>query len=242
MKPSLHDFLVQVVPPPVAARHVEYSLIVSADDDPSPGPDRALLELALDAARLAFTTTVDELRDRTDTTPFLPGVWPGEHYRLLASLTLLLKPRLVLEIGTGGGLAALTIARRLPEGGRVVTFDVRHWSEIPHTSLRPTDLQDGTIEFRLDDLSSDDGFDRHRNLVANADLIVLDAAKDGVGEPAMIRHLESVTFVRPPIVLLDDIRLWNMVNVWRTITRPKLDITSFGHWSGTGIVRWEGTR
>jgi hypothetical protein len=29
-----------------------------------------------------------------------------------------------------------------------------------------------------------------------------------------------------------------MLGVWRGIARPKLDLTSFGHGSGTGLVRW----
>ena len=37
-------------------------------------------------------------------------------------------------------------------------------------------------------------------------------------------------------IVLDDIRVWTMIKTWREITLPKLDITSFGHWSGTGIV------
>jgi len=39
-------------------------------------------------------------------------------------------------------------------------------------------------------------------------------------------------------VLFDDIRLWNMLDIWRSIDFPKLDLTSFGHWSGTGVVQW----
>jgi hypothetical protein len=27
-----------------------------------------------------------------------------------------------------------------------------------------------------------------------------------------------------------------MVDLWRRIPYPKLDATSFGHWSGTGLV------
>jgi hypothetical protein len=45
---------------------------------------------------------------------------------------------------------------------------------------------------------------------------------------------------RPPhaLVVFDDIRVMNMVATWRRIARPKLDLTSFGHWSGTGLIDW----
>jgi len=32
----------------------------------------------------------------------------------------------------------------------------------------------------------------------------------------------------------------NMVGIWRRVTRPKFDITSFGHWSGSGLIDWNG--
>ena len=42
------------------------------------------------------------------------------------------------------------------------------------------------------------------------------------------------------IVMFDDIRMWNMIKIWRDIKRSKMDLTSFGHWSGTGMVHWNG--
>jgi hypothetical protein len=38
--------------------------------------------------------------------------------------------------------------------------------------------------------------------------------------------------------MFDDIHLWNTLGTWRRISRPKLGLTSFGHWSGTGLVDW----
>jgi hypothetical protein len=29
-----------------------------------------------------------------------------------------------------------------------------------------------------------------------------------------------------------------MLAIWRRIRRPKLDFTSFGHFTGTGLVLW----
>lgn len=37
---------------------------------------------------------------------------------------------------------------------------------------------------------------------------------------------------------MDDIRVWTMLKTWREISYPKLDLTSFGHWSGTGIIEF----
>ena len=35
---------------------------------------------------------------------------------------------------------------------------------------------------------------------------------------------------------LDDIKFYNMLNLWDEIESPKIDLTSLSHWSGTGLV------
>ena len=55
-------------------------------------------------------------------------------------------------------------------------------------------------------------------------------------EHAFLRNFATLDFKRKPVVVFDDIRVWNMLGVWPTIERPKLDLTSFGHYSGTGLV------
>ena len=57
-------------------------------------------------------------------------------------------------------------------------------------------------------------------------------------EKALLNNLAGLTFTNDPIVMFDDIRLLNMIEQWRALPRPKLDLTSFGHWSGTGLVDW----
>ena len=72
----------------------------------------------------------------------------------------------------------------------------------------------------------------------SADLFFIDAAKDGVMEHHFIKNLKAIGLKPNAVVLFDDIRLWNMLDIWRSIDFPKLDLTSFGHWSGTGVVQW----
>jgi hypothetical protein len=40
--------------------------------------------------------------------------------------------------------------------------------------------------------------------------------------------------------MFDGIRVLNMIGIWRRLARPKMDLTSFGHWSGTGLADWNG--
>src|SRR3989475_13123502 len=101
------------MPHPVHAHYAEPSLAFSAEDDYSQPSDR-LVSLALEAARLSRGVGLDELDLRWAQTgppserhPYLrPSCWPGEHYRLLAGLTLAVRPQLVVEGWDRGGLFA----------------------------------------------------------------------------------------------------------------------------------------
>ena len=166
-----------------------------------------------------------------------PNIWPGEHYKLLAAMVSVLAPRLVIEIGTAEGLSALTLKRYLKGDGKVVTFDLIPWREYPGSVLIPGDFDDGRLEQRVADLADPGAFQQHAELLAKADLLFVDAPKDGRFEPAFLKNLDGLAR-SAPLVVLDDIRVWNMLSTWRTITKPKIDLTSFGHWSGTGVVEW----
>ncbi|MCC6952578.1 MAG: hypothetical protein IT290_00520, partial [Deltaproteobacteria bacterium] len=88
---------------PIKARHVELSLISSADDEPGRPTDR-LLAIAIDAAEHARTLSLSDVSERLVQPPHYPDIWPGEHYRLLAGLVRTLNPSTIVEIGTGSGL------------------------------------------------------------------------------------------------------------------------------------------
>ena len=215
------------------ARQAERSLIFSADDEARPSP--RLLALARDASAAAEGISLEELDERVGAERW-HRLWPGEHYRLLAGLVEVLRPALVVEIGTATGLSALALLSRLGPDARVVTFDLVPWREYPGSVLRDDDFADGRLAQELDDLSTDAGAAKHRDVVAAADLIFIDAAKDGRQEQVFLNRFEHTEFRGAPVVVFDDIRQWKMLGIWREIARPKLDVTSFGHWSGTGLV------
>jgi predicted O-methyltransferase YrrM len=216
------------------ARQAERSMIFSADDEAR--PSARLLALARDAAAAAEGIQLERLDERVPDPPYWHRVWPGEHYRLLAGLVEALTPRVVVEIGTATGLSALALLDRLDGAGKLVTFDLVPWREYPGTVLRDSDFADGRLLQELDDLSAAAGADKHRELLHEADLIFIDAAKDGAQEQAFLDRFEGMAFRGAPVVVFDDIRQWKMLRIWREVTRPKLDVTSFGHWSGTGLV------
>lgn len=228
----------RLLPQPVAVRHAEYSLLFSSDDDPAQ-PSERLFDLALKAADIARTLKLDALQARAAGAGTLVNVWPGEHYRLLAALVKALQPRTVIEIGTATGDCAITMKQALPPEGTVVTFDLVPWQQAGHGVMREEDFADGRLIQHLDDVTLPAGLAKHRALFESAELIFVDAAKDGAMEERLLRLWQGVAFQRKPVFVFDDIRLWNMLKVWRQMAWPKLDLTSFGHWTGTGLAEWQ---
>ena len=228
----------RLLPIPVTARHVEYSVIASLDDDPA-HPSQRLLDVALKAVHHARTVSLADVAARVAGPIPVPEVWPGEGYKLLAGLIAVLAPKLIVEIGTGGGTGTLTMLRMLAPAARLVTFDPVRWDDYPEHLLRGEDFQDGRLTQHADDLANPECFARHRGLLERTEVFFLDGPKDGLMEQRFLDHLRTVAFAAPPVLIFDDIRVRNMLRIWRRIASSKLDLTSFGHWTGTGLVEWQ---
>lgn len=211
---------------------------MASPDDERSHPSRELIEFALKAIEKTLDVDISPICRRLAPSDWNPELWPGEHYRLLAGIVSYLKPRLVIEIGTDKGLSALCLRSHLPTGGQVVTFDLIPWREIPNTCLKPEDFADGSLRQEIADLSIPGVFEKFASLLSKAEFLFVDGPKDGRFERAFAALLNKLDFDNPPYVLFDDLRDRNMLRFWREIPWPKLDITSFGHWTGTGLVLW----
>jgi predicted O-methyltransferase YrrM len=230
-KPSIKDLL----PYPVQADHGEYSMIFSQHDEKS-FASPSLLEISLQAIQKASSTDLTDLSQKLSQKPYYPNIWPGEHYKLLSSFVQVLKPSVVIEIGTATGLSALALKKHLPEQGKIFTFDLFSWKNDPKTILKDSDFADGRLVQYVDDLTEEKTLEKHRSILEKASLIFIDAKHDGLVEEKLLKNLEKLSFSSPVYILFDDIRVWTMLKMWREISLPKLDLTSFGHCSGTGIV------
>lgn len=205
----------------------------------SPGqPTGRLLDVVSSALPFARGIGLPTLDARTSGEERLYRVWPGEHYALIAAIVKTVRPRLVIEFGTFTGMCTLAMADHIPDHGRVVTFDVTPWNRITNTWFREDDFRTGRISQELADLAQPHVFEQYRGLLAQADIIFLDGPKDVVTERAVLAHMATVEFARPPLVIVDDIKWPHMIEIWHTLDRPKMDVTSFGHWCGTGLVDW----
>jgi predicted O-methyltransferase YrrM len=202
---------------------------VEAPREQHPAPRQSLLDRSLSGAGVGRAR-------KQHSPPGDPIGWPGQHYTLLNALVALLQPKLVIEIGTATGMSALAMQLALPEDGKIVTFDVAPWQEYRGALLAEGDFADGSLEQRTDDLSTEAGWRKNADLLRRAEFILVDARHDGAQERGFLRGFDEIGLAAGPIVMFDDIRLWGMLSFWSEISRPKLDLTSFGHWSGTGLV------
>jgi len=221
----------------LGARHVEISAVISSDDEPG-RPNERLLDLVPSLVNRARKITIPLLEERG--APSFVHVWPGEPHRLLAALVDELRPQRVVEIGTYLGRGTLAMHSRLLDHGRLTTIDIVPWDQFPGTSLRVSDFSDGSLVQLVFNPGQPQAANEHAALFQEADLIYIDAEKDGVLERKILDNFHSIGLKTGTLLVFDDIRLWNMLGIWREIKFPKLDLTSFGHWTGTGLVEWNG--
>jgi predicted O-methyltransferase YrrM len=218
--------------PPVSARHVEWSAIASTDDQ-QPPPTDEVIGLVLAACEQARYLRLDTIAERCPTPLEACWVnhWPGAHYRLLAALVKVIGTTDAIEVGTFTGMGTLALANG---GGQVVTYDLIPWEQFSGTLLRAEDFSQN-IEQRIGDLADEQFFGSQVPALQSAGLIFIDGPKDGVFEPAFVSRLLRV--LRPgQVVVFDDVRKLAMLQLWRDLPLPKLDITSLGHWAGTGLA------
>lgn len=221
----------------VDAADKRYSALFSMLGQPGK-PTKELIRLALSSAADAIDIDLTDIsgRIKNDKPDYL-SIYPGEHYKLLSSIVRKLQPVSVVELGTHLGYSALCMKKYMPSGGTISTFDIIPWNQFDDTILKESDFEQGLVQY-TDDLTEPIMVEKHRSLLENADLIFIDALKDGVQEYKFMENFSKLNFRKKCYFIFDDIRLWNMLDIWYNLDKPKLDITSFGHWSGTGLVEW----
>lgn len=196
-----------------------------------------LVDIALaainDANRNSLTNLATEKSHLKDSIYY--DLFPGEHYRLLRSLVSVLGSRNIIEVGTFTGMGTVSLVKGMSDHGHVTTFDLIPWDQFD-THLTNDLFDKKKVTQILADLSEQEELAKHQELISRADLIFCDAPKDGVFEYKFLDLLTTIKFESKCLLILDDIRFLNMISLWWSVESPKLDLTSFGHWSGTGLV------
>lgn len=133
-----------------------------------------------------------------------------EHYRLLNYLCNGLD--LVYDIGTYRGLSSIAMS----SAKQVKSFDIE--------DLKLTKDKEN-ITYSLGEYLTKDIF--------KADLILIDIDHSGVREREILNYLKGYKGV----IILDDIHHFKQLNVlWNEL--DGIDLTEYGHWSGTGMIRF----
>lgn len=157
-----------------------------------------------------------------------------EHYRLLAYLSSQCDAgEVVYDIGTYLGFSALAMAYN--PAVQVVSYDLVD----NFTTTSVTAQQRSNIVFKIGDCTQPEEIAG----LAKSKLIMLDVdPHDGGQERYIFMSLERAGF--QGILLLDDIHLnegmrsfWN----WIPAKYKKVDISAYGHHSGTGVVVFDET-
>ena len=214
-------------------RHYKPSLIYSKEDA---NPSFKLIEVIIKSLDLAFKTNLLCGKPNLPDTHFL-NVFPGEHYRLLNAIVKASGAKNVVEIGTYTGMGTLALQDGISDIS-IVTFDIIEWDKLPFPShFDKSDIDGKRIKQVIGDLSNDSFFFENIDTLNAAEIIFMDAPKNNIFEYEMAEKFSRLSPTnKPKYLIIDDIQFLNMIDFWRAIASPKLDISSFGHWSGTGIV------
>lgn len=146
----------------------------------------------------------------------------GEHYRLLAYLSLKFENETFLDLGTHLGYSAICLANN--RSNKVITYDIVD-------NRIKNDLESySNIEFRMQNI-----FDIDDKTILNSSIILLDITHSGIDEKNFLKKLSDIGY--SGIVILDDIYYSEaMKEFWNSIADKKIDLTEYFHATGTGIL------
>lgn len=213
----------------MGARHVISSSAMSLDDDVATQKFKDYFVVS-NALTFASIRTIEPDFEYAN-------IFPGEHYRILSGLVEVTQPKTLIDIGTYRGCSARVMLDYGDVTSNVHTFDLYDYSTFDWTVLKGDDFNSGRLKQHLVDLSCKETFDEYVELLQQADFVMLDGPKNDVFEKTFLHLLKAIPLTsKQRWLFIDDIKFDNMQELWRSIQSPKLDLTSFGHFSGSGLV------
>ena len=225
-KKKKHNFKID----PNMIRHFEPSIIYSLQKEPV--LNEFIFNLFNNASNFAFSEKIKNIDNKLKDSQFY-NTFPGSHYRILNGIVKFLDPKLVIEVGTYTGMGTFALSQNL--NGEIVSFDIIDYKNF-ETHLNDEFLKKNKFKQYLSDLSEKTEYDKHYQLLNNADIIFIDAPKDGKFEYKLLENMTNLKNKENKILILDDIKFMNMINLWNSIKSPKMDAASVGNWTGTGLV------
>lgn len=154
-----------------------------------------------------------------------------EPYRLLYYLTNLFNDSKIIDLGTSNGASALALSAN--KTNQIYSFDIIDRCET--SFLQNENSFEKAPSFQNVDFIVTQDFTKYIDLFLNSPFIYLDIAHDGIWENILLDLLTKNNY--KGIMVLDDIHAFpEMEILWNKLTFNKVDITSYGHWSGTGLI------
>lgn len=147
-----------------------------------------------------------------------------EHYRLLAYISSKINNIQILDIGTHHGTSAISFSYNLTN--EILSYDIENHLI---TNEFPTN-----IKFKIGNILE------NKDDILNSQIILVDAAHDGKFEKEFLLFIKNNNY--KGTVFFDDIHWSNeMRDFWNNVCKneDKLDLTFYGHWSGTGVIFFE---
>ena len=167
---------------------------------------------------------------------------PGtEHYLLLAALSMQLKNKTILDFGTYRGNSAYMLAygnRKLNNNNNIITYDI--------TDVYKELVDTANVDYRFDNMFDPVVREENKEFLLSSDVMLIDIdPHEGILEYDMYNWLKENNY--KGIIIYDDIHLGpghmgtkssrSMKEFWSKVDdKYKIDLTSVGHWTGTGVV------
>lgn len=150
----------------------------------------------------------------------------AEHYRLLIHLSKCFSNILIGDLGTNRGASAIALSQNLEN--TVYSLDIVDCKE------SPIDLPN--VEFQIGNFKTDAGI---QSKIMSCSLILLDLDHEYTNEAWIYNFLCQNDW--KGVMVCDDIHYFQALHrFWDEVRHPKLDISKYGHSSGTGIIIFGG--
>lgn len=154
-----------------------------------------------------------------------------EPYRLLYYFASLFNDSIIIDLGTSNGGSAVALSHN--KRNQIVSFDI---TDRCQTSFFQNENKfEKMPSFPNVDFIVTENFLKYLSIILKSPFIYLDIAHDGIWENILLELLINNNY--KGIVVMDDIYAFpEMKKIWENLTFNKIDLTKYGHWSGTGLI------
>jgi predicted O-methyltransferase YrrM len=177
---------------------------------------------------LNFDKAFENIVEDEDKIEFF-GSTGKEHYRLLSYFSTLFNNSNIIDIGSHKGYSSLALSYN--KTNTIYSFDIVD-------NIRQNIKYVNNIHFFYDNLFENDGREKWKDIILSCPFIFMDVdPHNGNMELDMYNFLKSIDY--NGFIICDDIWYFKEMrdNFWyKIIYEERYDVTSLGHWSGTGII------